>query len=215
MIVRSLLLASGLLCVSTAFAAEGVPAKWEAGKSYQLIDPPQPTATGKKVEVLEVFSYACPHCAHFQPYADRIKAALPPNAQFGLMPADFQPRWIVFARGFYAAKAMGLVEKTHQALFDAIYRDNTPIDSIEQLADFYAAHGADRNVFLSTAQSFVIEGNLAQIRGREAAYGVDSTPTVIVNGRYRVVSDAEQKIGFEEMVDIVKTLVAQEADRKH
>jgi len=208
-------LLAGLLTAPLAFAADGAAPTWEAGKAYQLIDPPVAVASAGKVEVLEVFSYACPHCAHFQPYADKLKASLPANAEFSLMPADFQERWVLFARGFYAAKALGLVEKTHQALFDALWRDNLPINSLDQLADFYAQYGADRNSFLSTAQSFVIEGDLAQIRQREAAYGVDSTPTLIIDGKYRVTADAAQKIGFEEMVQIAQYLVAQEAKKKH
>ena len=176
---------------------------------------PVPVATPGKVEVLEVFSYACPHCAHFQPYAEKLKASLPANAQFSLLPADFQERWVMFARGFYAAQALGLVEKTHQALFDALWRDNLPITSLDQLADFYAQNGADKNNFLSTAQSFVIEGDLAQIRQKEAAYGVDSTPTLIIDGKYRVVAESARKIGFEEMVQIAQYLVAQESKKKH
>ena len=85
-------LLAGLLLASTANAAEpaaAAPATWEAGKNYFLIDPPQPTSSGDKVEVLEVFSYACPHCAHFQPYAEQIKQSLPDYAAFGYMPAIF------------------------------------------------------------------------------------------------------------------------------
>lgn len=201
-----------LLCgAAPAFAADEAAAKWEAGKSYALIDPPQPTSTGKKIEVLEVFSYACPHCAHFQPYADKLKASLPANAQFTLLPADFQPRWETFARGFYAARSLGLIDKTHQAMFDAIYRDNLPLNSLDQIADFYAEHGADKANFLSTADSFVIDGELANGHAREAAYGVDSTPTLIVNGKYRVVADPDQNIGYDQMVEIVLHLVAKEA----
>jgi thiol:disulfide interchange protein DsbA len=211
MFVRSLVLIAGLLSASIAFAADAAAPKWEAGKSYLLIDPPQPTGTGDKIEVLEVFSYACPHCAHFQPYAEKLKASLPKNAEFALLPADFQPRWVMFARGFYVAKGLGLVDTTHQALFDAIFRDNRPIDSLDQLADFYAGNGADKATFLSTAASFVIEGDLAHGHEMEVKYAIDSTPTLIVNGKYRIVANAEQNIGFDQMIEIAQYLVAQEA----
>ncbi|HEY0178104.1 MAG TPA: thiol:disulfide interchange protein DsbA/DsbL [Dokdonella sp.] len=210
MSVRALIAIAALLCASVAYAADPAAPKWQAGSSYQVIDPPQPTSTGDKIEVLEVFSYACPHCAHFQPYAEKLKASLPKQAEFVLMPADFQPRWVLFARGFYAAKALGLVDTTHQALFDALWRDHTAIDSLDDLAGFYAAHGADRDAFLSTAQSFVVEGDLAQVHARESAYGVDSTPTLIVAGKYRVAIDAEHQIGFDELVEITQYLVAEE-----
>lgn len=212
--VRCLILLSVLFCAAPAVAADEAAAKWKAGESYALIDPPQPTGSGGKIEVLEVFSYACPHCAHFQPYADKLKASLPKNAQFALMPADFQPRWVLFARGFYTAKALGLVDKTHQPMFDAIYRDNLPLDSLDQIAAFYAENGADKANFLSTASSFVIDGELERGRAREIAYGVDSTPTLIVNGKYRVAADPERNIGYDEMVEIAQYLVAKEAAAK-
>jgi len=214
MMLRSLILVAGLLSAAPTFAADGAARSWEAGRDYALVEPPQPTGTGDKIEVLEVFSYACPHCAHFQPYAEKLKAALPKNAEFTLMPADFQPRWVMFARGFYAAKALGLVEKTHQAMFDAIYRDNLPLDGMDAVAGFYAGHGADKATFLSTADSFVVDGDLDRIRAREIAYGIDSTPTIIVNGKFRVVADSDKNIGYDDMLDIVQYLVAQEAKKK-
>ncbi|MFC4819683.1 thiol:disulfide interchange protein DsbA/DsbL [Dokdonella ginsengisoli] len=211
MFARSLILAAGFVLASVASAADAP--KWEAGKHYAVIDPPVATSTGDKVEVLEVFSYACPHCAHFQPYADKLKASLPKSAEFTLMPADFQPVWLVFARGFYTAKSMGLLDKTHQAMFDAIYRDHVPMQNIDQVADFYAQNGADKQTFLSTAQSFVVEGQLEQIRSREMAYGVDSTPTLIVNGKYRISAERDAGVGFDQMVEIAQYLVAQESKK--
>ena len=214
MFMRSLILIAGLFAGSTAFGADTGAPKWVAGKSYILVDPPQPTGTGNKIEVLEVFSYACPHCAHFQPYTEKLKASLPANAQFRLMAADFQPLWVVFARGFDVANGLGLVDKTHQAMFDAIYRDHQPMTTLDQIAGFYAAHGADKATFLSTAESFVIEGDLAHAHQMEINYGIDSTPTLIVNGKYRIVANSEEKIGFDEMVEIAQYLVAKEAARK-
>lgn len=211
MFARSLILAAGFALASVAGAADAP--KWEAGKHYAVIDPPVATSTGDKIEVLEVFSYACPHCAHFQPYADKLKASLPKNAEFTLMPADFQPIWLVFARGFYTAKSMGLLDKTHQAMFDAIYRDHVPMQNIDQVADFYAENGADKQTFLSTAQSFVVEGQLEQIRRREMAYGVDSTPTLIVDGKYRISASSEAGVGFDQMVEIAQYLVAEESKK--
>lgn len=215
MFMRTVMLAVAMACASAGCAAKDAAPKWQAGTSYQVIDPPQPTSTGDKVEVLEVFSYACPHCAHFQPYADKLKASLPANAQFALLPADFHESWVTFARGFYTAKALGLVEQTHQAMFDAVYRDHVPMDTLERIADFYAAHGADKAAFLSTAQSFVIDGDLAHGHEMEIKYGIDSTPTLIINGKYRIVASSEKKIGFDEMVEIAQMLVAQEAAKAH
>ena len=188
--------------------------QWEAGKDYQLLNPPVPT-NSDKVVVTEVFSYACPHCAHYQPYAEDLKAKLPPGAQFELLPAVFNPAWEPFARAFYTAKSLGLLDKTHQALFDAVHRDHQPLHTLEDLANlFYANYGANPGNFISTATSFVIEGEMAQGAQRVHDYGVDATPTLIVNGKYRVSMNSERSIGPPETVQIALDLVKQELAAK-
>ena len=201
-------------CQAQDAAAPAAKHQWEAGKDYVLINPPVPT-NSDKVVVPEVFSYACPHCAHYQPYADELKAKLPAGAQFELLPAVFQPAWEPFARAFYTAKSLGLLDKTHQALFDAVHRDHQPLRTIEDLANlFYANYGANPGTFLSTATSFVIEGEMAQGTQRTRDYGVEATPTLIVNGKYRVSMNAERGIGPAETVQIALDLAKQEVAAK-
>jgi thiol:disulfide interchange protein DsbA len=203
------------LCATSACTGAGAPAaaarEWKAGEDYALVAPPVPTSTGDKVEVVEVFSYACPHCAHFQPYADELKSKLPANAQFVLVPAVFNAQWEPFARAFLTAQALGLVDKTHQALFDAIHRDHLPLASIDALANWYAGYGATSGNFLSTANSFVIEAKMSHANDLIRGYGVEATPTLVVNGKYRVSANTQRGIGFPEMVQIALSLVQQES----
>jgi thiol:disulfide interchange protein DsbA len=208
-----IVLAFGLV-VATACSAgggEGATKQWTAGADYVVIDPPQKTSTGDKVEVTEVFSYACPHCAHFQPYADELKSKLPANAEFVLVPAVFNPSWEPFARAFYTAQALGLVDKTHQALFDAIHRDHLPLGSLDALANFYAGYGATSGNFLSTANSFVVDAKMAHGADLIKGYGIEATPTLVVNGKYRIGANSQRGIGFDEMVQIALSLANQEA----
>ncbi|MEO7431688.1 MAG: thiol:disulfide interchange protein DsbA/DsbL [Dokdonella sp.] len=196
--------------VNAADAPATAPAKttWEAGKSYFLIDPPQPTASGSKVEVLEVFSYACPHCAHFQPYAEQIKQALPAYATFSYMPAVFNPQWEPYARAFYAAQSLGVLDATHQALFDALHRDHLPLRTIDDLASFYAQHGVDKAKFLATAASFEVESKLSHARDIIKGAGVDGTPSILVNGKYRL--NAASAGGFPQLMELVSFLIEKE-----
>lgn len=180
----------------------------EAGKNYFLIEPPEPTASGDKIEVLEVFSYACVHCAHFQPYADEIKSKLPAYAQFSYMPAIFNDAWEAFARGFYTAQSVGLLEKTHQALFDAVHRDHRQFVSFDDIAKFYGEQGTDIEKFKQIATSFEIESKLARSRSLVPKYGVDGTPTLIINGKYRVTGASAG--GYPQLVALVDTLVKKE-----
>jgi thiol:disulfide interchange protein DsbA len=202
-------------CSADETAAKSAPREWVAGQDYFLIEPAQPVMTGSKIEVLEIFSYACPHCAHFQPYAEELKSKLPANAQFGLLPAVFQPMWEPFARGFYAAKSLGLIDKTHQALFDALHRDHQPLHTIEDLANlFYANYGANPGSFLSTATSFVVEGELQRGNDLVRAYHIDGTPSLVINGKYRVTAIPDRGIAFPEMVQITLDLAKQESAAK-
>ena len=209
-----LILLSGLLAASACSADGGAntAAKtWTAGTDYALIEPAQPTSTGDRIEVVEVFSYACPHCAHFQPYVDELKSKLPANAQFVLVPAVFNAAWEPFARAFYTAQTLGLLDKTHQALFDALHRDHLPLGSLEALANFYAGYGANSGNFLSTANSFVIDAKMSHGSDLIRAYGIEATPTLVVNGKYRVGANSQRSIGFPEMVQIALYLVQQES----
>jgi thiol:disulfide interchange protein DsbA len=180
------------------------------GKDYFRIDPPV-QSDPNKVIVTEVFSYACPHCAHFQPYVDQLKSQLPAGVEFELVPAVFQPGWEPFARAFYTAKSLGLIDKTHQALFDAIHRDHQPLRTVEDLANlFYANYGANPGSFVSTATSFVVEGQLAHGNELVHDYQVDATPTLIVDGKYRIVANSEKGVNFGDMVTTTLQLVKQE-----
>jgi thiol:disulfide interchange protein DsbA len=205
------LLATAACSADTTSAGTTAARTWVAGTDYALIEPPQPTSTGDKIEVVEVFSYACPHCAHFQPYADELKSKLPANAQFVLIPAVFNPSWEPFARAFYTAQALGLVDRTHQALFDAIHRDHLPLGSLEALANFYAGYGATSGNFLSTANSFVIDAKMSRGADLLRSYGIEATPTLVVNGKYRIGANSQHNIGFAEMIQIALYLVQQEA----
>ena len=192
-------------CAQEQKEAAAAPVAAEAGKTYFPIEPAQPTASGDKVEVLEVFSYACIHCAHFQPYADEIKAKLPAYAEFSYMPAIFNEAWEAYARAFYTAQALGLQEKTHQAMFDAVHRDHRQIRSFDDIAKFYGEHGADVEKFKQTAGSFEVESKLARSRSLVPKFGVDGTPTIIIDGKYRIT--AASAGGYPQLVSLVDTLV--------
>ncbi len=184
---------------------------WQLGADYFLIDPRVPTSTGDKVEVVEVFSYACPHCAHFQPTMEELKAKLPANAQIVLVPAVFNPQWEPFARAFYTARALGVLDKTHNALFEALHSQHQPLYSIDSLANFYSNYGVDPKSFMSTAGSFVVDSQIANGSNLVKSYGVGSTPTLVINGKYRVEMSTEHGIGPKEAVEIALMLVKQES----
>ena len=217
MLKRFGILLAGLLAAFAASAADApapaiTPMQWVEGTNYFVIDPPQETATGNKVEVAEVFSYACPHCAHFQPYADKLKQSLPSDAVFVLMPAIFNAQWEPFARAYYTAESLGVVDQTHQALFDALHRDHLPMRTIDDLATFYAQHGVDRAKFLAASNSFEVDSKLSRAQKIIQADGVDGTPSIVVDGKYRVTGQSAGS--YDQLIPLVDWLVQKEIDAK-
>ena len=203
------ILLAAAFAATSAFAAEPAAAPaWEAGKHYFPIEPALATASGDKVEVLEVFSYACSHCANFQPYAERLKQSLPDHASFDYMPAIFNAQWEPYARAFYTAQSLGVLDATHQALFDALHRDHAPIRSLDDLAAFYSKHGVERAKFLAASGSFEVESKLSRSMQVVRDAGVDGTPTLIVNGKYR--TSGASAGGYAQMVELVGWLVEKE-----
>ncbi|HEY4366831.1 MAG TPA: thiol:disulfide interchange protein DsbA/DsbL [Steroidobacteraceae bacterium] len=203
-------------------------AEWTEGKHYSQILPPQHTSVpAGKVEVTEVFSYGCPACNHFQPTAEKIKRSLPANAQMNFVPASFNPSedWPLFQRAYFAAQALGVAEKTHAAMFSAIWttgelavsdprtnRLKNPLPNLEDVAKFYARVGGVKpEQFVATAKSFSVELDMKRADDWIKASRVDSTPTIVVNGKYRVNSGSVAN--EQELIELVQWLVAKESGR--
>ncbi len=165
--------------------------------------------TSGKIEVIEVFGYTCPHCAHFEPLVEAWKAKQPADVKFVALAAPFGGYWMPYAKAFYTAQAMGVLDKTHDAMFNAIHVDHTlpvqPLPTDAQIAGFYAKYGVDPKQFESTMSSFAVDAKLKRAGNFIARAGVDSTPSLVINGKYKVVGKS-----FEDSLRIADHLVAQE-----
>lgn len=215
-----------LLAVTAAPHARAAQ-KWTEGKDYFLIAPVQPTNVAPgKVEVMEVFSYGCPACNRFRSYMSQIKKNLPPNAQLVHLPAAFNPTedWPMFQRAYFAAQALGIAEKTHQAMYNAVWgaggelatldpatnRLKQPLPTIEDAAKFYArVAGVKPEDFLAAANSFSVNLKMKSADAYIMAAHVPGTPTLIVNGKYRLNLQAVRNV--DEITDLIKWLVAKES----
>jgi thiol:disulfide interchange protein DsbA len=175
---------------------------------YELIDPPQPTDTPGKVEVVDVFWYGCPHCFSFLPAMEAYEANKPDYVEIRRMPAIFRQNWEVHARAYYTAMLLNVVDRIHRPLFEAIHVKKLPLDSRESLREFFVAHGVDGEAFDKTFDSFAVETLLRKSTVMQGRYGVRGTPSVIVNGKYRV--SASLAGGYEQMVQVADALAARE-----
>lgn len=183
-----------------------------AGTDYIDIANGQPfLPLNGKIEVVEVFGYVCPACAQFQPLVNGWKKKLPANVRFTYVPAAFGGPWITYGKAFYAAETMGLVERTHDDLFKAIHIDQTlkgerGQDSVADIAAFYGKHGVDPKQFASTLESFAVNAKLNKAKQWAIRSGLEGTPTIIVNGKYRVLGKT-----FPDVLRITDELIARES----
>lgn len=206
--LRHLALLSLLLMMPLLATAAG-PVKYQEGQAYQKIVPAQPTANPEKIEVVEVFWYGCPHCHRFQPYIERWLLSEPANVEFIRLPAILNERWAIHARAYYAAEALGVLERVHGKLFDAIHVGKERLDTEQSLADFFARNGVDRAEFLEAFNSFAVNSKVSRARELTRRYGIDGTPAVVINGKYR--SSPASAGSYEALIDVMDYLIAREA----
>ena len=203
--------------------------KWVEGKNYFTIEPQQPTGMPDKIVVTEAFSYACPACNAFHTTADQLEKSLPSNAVMTYLPVSFRPdeNFPLFQRAYYAAKALGVAEKAQDAVFDAVWKNGelasddlstgrpkpqSAWPTIDDVAKFYGKYGVDPKQFVAVANSFSINTQMKRADDLVKAYGVDSTPTIIVNGKYRFTPNSAG--GYAPTIELAKWLVAKEAAGK-
>jgi thiol:disulfide interchange protein DsbA len=217
----------GVLALVLAPLTQAAPA-WTEGTHYAVLSPIQPTTVPKgKVEVMEVFSYACPYCNRFQPLVTELEKSLPPNAQMVFLPAAFSAAedFPMFQRAFFTAQVLGVAARTHQAMFDAVWetgelatidpntqRLKSPLPSIEDAAKFYErVAGVKAATFLATAKSFDVDAKVRAADAQIVAMQIPGTPCLIVNGKYRVIMD--NLSSDNDLINLVRYLV--DKDGKH
>jgi protein dithiol oxidoreductase (disulfide-forming) len=198
---------------------------WTEGVNYFLVQPAHPTSVPPgKVEVTEVFSYACPACNVFQPTMHKLKQSLPANAVVDYLPAAFNTAedWPMFQLAYVTAQVLGVDQQTHDAMFDAVWKGGdlsvtdpstrglkSRMPTIEDAAKFYNQHaGVPVEKFVATSKSFSADLKVRSDQDLVMAYKVDRTPTIIVNGKYRL--HAESAGGTDQVIELVKYLVAKE-----
>ena len=188
--VRSL--TSLLLVLLLPFAAIAAEAPVE-GVDYQRIEGGAPFRPLKKgqVEVAEIFAYTCIHCAHFAPAVEAWKATLPKNVRFNYVPAAYAVD-DALGRAFFASESMNMLPRTHAMTFRAIHDDSllamNPTDG--EIANFYQTLGVKPTALLAAMSSPAIAARMQAAHDFALRSKIEGTPTLIVNGQYRVAGDS-------------------------
>ena len=189
MLLRSALLALALF--STGVSAEVVQ-----GRDYRVLAPARPAlGDGKKIEVVEFFSYACPHCADFHPRVSRWAEALPEDTTFLRVPVVFgRQQWGQLARAYYALEAMGQVERFDDALFKAVHQERKPLFTEDALAAWIAQQGGDAAKFREAFNSFSVSQKAMRADQLSKDYRVNGVPQVTVAGKYTVTGQSYEDV---------------------
>jgi thiol:disulfide interchange protein DsbA len=207
--IRSFILSVFLLLPISALAQPFAPGTPKPGLDYEVIATPQPTFGQGKIEVAEVFSYGCVHCYHFQPMVNAWKKSIPADVRWEYVPAVFGGPADNFARAFFAAQILGVQQQTQDAVFKAIFEDQLlKSGTLEAIADLYSSIGVSRSKMLATMQSAEVTAKLAKAKQFALSTDISGTPTIVVNGKYRVMGNTSGGLG--QVFKTVDFLIAEE-----
>jgi thiol:disulfide interchange protein DsbA len=201
----SLRKALSLFTAVLAFAASAAWAQSPASP-YTLLNPPQPSEGGGKVEVIEFFWYGCPHCYTIEPAVVAWLKTAPKDVVFKRVPAYPSDAWGAMASMYYTLEAMGILEQYHSKVFDAMHKQNVNLSNKGKRDEWLKANGIDPAKYAEVEKSFTVNTKIARARQMTQGYKVDSVPRFIVNGKY--VVSAESAGGNEKIFPAVDMAIA-------
>ncbi len=199
-----------LLVSLPGFAVADSHSEFDVEGKYSQVKPAQPAETGPgTVEVVDVFWFGCPHCFTFLPHMEALEKDAPDYLRIRRMPAVFRESWIPHARAYYTAHLLGIEDRMHRAIFEAIHLHGRSLATREALAAFFAEHGVDAGEFGEVYDSFAVASLVRKSVAMQRNYGVSATPTVIVNGKYRTSGNIAG--GHANVIKVIRAL----AEREH
>lgn len=198
---RALLLSSTALLLPFSVMA----ADYQQGVQYEATSKRMAKSTSDNIVVMEMFSYSCPHCFRLDPMTAEWKESLSENVTYMKVPAIFRDSWLQLARVFYAAEVTGDFDQLHPALFSAIHVDQRRLNTEEELLDFVAEQGIDREAFAKTMASFTVQRKVKEALVISQTSGISGVPAIIVNNQYH--TDAPKAGSMEDMLDVVEHLI--------
>lgn len=197
-----------ILSLSAVAQAPEGSTNYQEGEHFVALADPVPTSTAEdKIEVVEVFAYTCGHCYNFEPLIRAWKKEQKDDVVVVQTPAMWNATMEAYARGFYTAQALDLLDEVHMAVFTAVHQEGKRLNTAEQWADFLATYGADKETVLKTFNSFGVTSQVKQADARVRGYKITGTPEMVVDGKYRVSS--RMTGSHSEMLRVVDYLVEQ------
>ncbi len=209
MIRRTLTILSLVLLLPLANIAYGQVERFVDGTHYVTLDVPVNTRDRSKIEVIEAFWYGCSHCFRFEPLIEDWKANAPADIDFMRFPALWNGLMKIHAQIYYTAEALDAIDVVHEPVFNAINLEGNRLQNERQIGELFAAHGIDEEAFSRAFNSFGVRTRVNQAESRMQDYRIQSTPNMIVNGKYLIATGPDVPTQ-QLMLDIVDFLVARE-----
>jgi protein dithiol oxidoreductase (disulfide-forming) len=173
------------LCALAALLFAAPAARAQEGTTFRPVVPPRPTDSPGKIEVIEFFSYACPHCNDFYPLLQQWQAKQGKDVVLQRVPVGFdRPAWVNLQRAYYVLQVNGDLPRLDGALFQAIHEKHEQLFDEQSLATWVGHNGGSADKFASAYVSFNVNNLTVQADRLAESYGVDAVPTIAVDGRY-------------------------------
>lgn len=208
---RTLALMPWLLAAGLAVNAPPSLAQPVEGTDYKRLMTSQPTDSPGRIEVIEFFSYGCPHCNAFYPVINAWAAKLPKDVVFKRVAVSFnRPQWINLARAYYALQATGDLPALDGALFHALHAENLQLVDEPSLASWVGSHGGNAEKFTQAYTSFAVNTETVQADELAERYLIEAIPALAVNGTYLAMADSAHGQGpyFAELIAHTDALIA-------
>ena len=181
---------------------------YKAGTHYDIISPALRNQSTDQIEVVEFFAYSCGHCYNFEPLLQQWKQNLPDDVQLLASPAIWSPPMEPHAKAFYAAQALGVLDKMHGALFAAMHVDRKRLKDEAEIQEVFVANGVAPEDFDKAFRSFGVGSQVRQAGSRARSARITGTPEMMVAGKYRITT---RKAGSQSnMLKIVDFLIEKE-----
>jgi protein dithiol oxidoreductase (disulfide-forming) len=200
MSIRTCLLALAIVVLWAPLQA----AELVEGTDYRSLVPPQHTERRDKIEVIEFFSYGCPHCNEFYPLVTAWSAKLPKDVVFKRVATGLgRTAWTNLAKAYYSFESTGDLARLDAKIFHAIHEEHLPLFDEKTISQWGAKNGVDPAKFATAFDSFGVNTRLNQAEQMVENYKIDGVPSLVVGGKYVVMGNS-----FEQMLSNADGLIA-------
>ncbi len=180
LLISIMLMLSSISLSHTAFAEPKI------GQDFDAVAQTIPTADTKKIEVMEIFWYGCGHCYQMETPLHAWMKTKPADVSFIRVPGLPNPSWAPMAKAYYTMELLGLTDKLHARLFDAIHKQKALDPRKEKAAIDWIANkgGVDRKKVEETFKSFTVNTKLKRAAQIFRSSGATGVPSLVVDGKY-------------------------------